>query len=111
MGDVQKVTFYQYLSSAYLVLGMLWFLNSMYWWEQIFRIQSCITAVIALSMVEAWAWFVFYSQWNDNGIFPRFLLVMAIFASVVKTVVLLTSIFIFFFFGAISNLTTLTRLM
>jgi hypothetical protein len=44
--DVKKVTFYQYLSSAYLVLGMLWFLNSMYWWEQIFRIQSCITGVL-----------------------------------------------------------------
>jgi len=85
--DVKKVTFYQYLSTAYLVLGVLWFLNSMYWWEQIFRIQSCITGVIALSMLEAWAWFVFYSQWNDNGIFPRFLLVMAIFTSVVKTVV------------------------
>jgi hypothetical protein len=66
---------------------MLWFLNSMYWWEQLYRIQSCITIVLALGMLEAWAWFVFYSQWNDNGLMPSGLLVLAIFTSVVKTVV------------------------
>jgi hypothetical protein len=84
--DVRNLQFFRTLSIVYLFLGFLWFCVSLRWYEQLFRIQTCISAVIGLGMLEAWAWYVFYEAWNEGGALPRALLVLAILFSVVKTV-------------------------
>merc|ERR1719310_980625 len=56
------------------------------WWRELIHIQGCIAGVIFLGLVEAFLWWIFFNDWNRSGIRGRFLFVMAILSSVVKSV-------------------------
>jgi signal transduction histidine kinase len=46
----------------------------------------CIAAVIFFGLLEAFCWWIFYNSWNMNGVRNRFLFVLAIFWSVIKSI-------------------------
>jgi len=47
--------------------------------------HNCIAAVIFLSLLECLLWLVFYNDWNGSGYRGKFLFVLSILATVIKT--------------------------
>merc|ERR1719424_1863805 len=59
---------------------------SLRWWRELYHIQYCIAVVVFLGLVEAFLWWIFFNDWNHTGIRGRFLFIMAILSSVVKSI-------------------------
>jgi hypothetical protein len=78
--------FYGWLSIFYTVMSFAWLGLSFRWWRELFHIHYCIAAVILLGLVEAFLWWIFFNDWNHSGFRGRFLFIMAILSSVVKSV-------------------------
>merc|ERR1740129_2664742 len=74
------------MSFLYAVLALVWMGLSLKQWRQIFHIQYCIAVVILLGLVEAFLWWIFFNDWNQSGLRGRFLFIMAILSSVVKSI-------------------------
>mmetsp|Transcript_35056 Transcript_35056/g.80307 ORF Transcript_35056/g.80307 Transcript_35056/m.80307 type:complete len:473 (-) Transcript_35056:80-1498(-) len=81
-----KIPFYGWLLCIYMVLATIWFFLSLRWWKELFAIQWCISAVVFFGLVESLFWYVFFQDWNTTGKRPRALFVLAILASVVKSI-------------------------
>ncbi|GJP47566.1 hypothetical protein CLOM_g6750 [Closterium sp. NIES-68] len=64
------LNFYALMSIAYLVLGVVWFMQYARFWRDILQLQNCITAVIALSMLEMATWYFDYVNFNASGFRP-----------------------------------------
>ncbi|CAI6011774.1 unnamed protein product [Closterium sp. NIES-65] len=64
------LNFYALMSMAYLVLGVVWFMQYARFWRDILQLQNCITAVIALSMLEMATWYFDYVNFNAGGFRP-----------------------------------------
>mmetsp|Transcript_6047 Transcript_6047/g.13369 ORF Transcript_6047/g.13369 Transcript_6047/m.13369 type:complete len:522 (+) Transcript_6047:129-1694(+) len=84
--EYHKIPFYGWLLLIYMVLAIVWFFLSLRWWKELFPIQSCISAVVFFGLVESLFWYVFFQDWNTTGKRPRVLFVLAILASVVKSI-------------------------
>jgi len=84
--EYHKMPFYGWLSLIYAAMAVTWMALSLRWWRELFHIQYCIAAVILLGLVEAFTWWIFYNEWNHSGVRGRFLFIMAILSSVVKSV-------------------------
>jgi len=84
--EYHKMPFYGWLSLLYVMMAFVWMGLSLRWWRGLLRIQYCIAAVLFLSLVEAFLWWIFFNDWNHTGIRGRFLFIMAILSSVVKSV-------------------------
>mmetsp|Transcript_95550 Transcript_95550/g.270523 ORF Transcript_95550/g.270523 Transcript_95550/m.270523 type:complete len:523 (+) Transcript_95550:59-1627(+) len=84
--EYHKMPFYGWLSLLYVFLALVWMALSFRWWRELFHIQYCITIVILLGLVEAFLWWIFFNDWNHSGLRGRFLFVMAILSSVVKSI-------------------------
>ncbi|KAJ4977825.1 hypothetical protein NE237_008605 [Protea cynaroides] len=81
------MTFYGFMSLAYLVLGLLWFLQFMRFWRDIIQLHYHITAVIALGMCEMALWYFEYANFNATGHRPMGITLWAVtFTAVKKTV-------------------------
>merc|ERR1740121_2132660 len=78
--------FYGWLSFVYAGMAFVWMGLSLRWWRELFHIQYCIAVVIFLGLIEAFLWWIFFNDWNRTGIRGRFLFIMAILSSVVKSV-------------------------
>jgi hypothetical protein len=59
---------------------------SLRWWRELFNIQNCISVVIFLGLVEAFLWYMFFHDWNASGTRGRFLFILAILSSVIKSI-------------------------
>jgi len=84
--EYHKMPFYGWLSLVYGTMAMVWMGLSLRYWRELFHIQYCIAAVIGLGLIEAFLQWRFFMDWNDSGIRPRFVFVLAILASVVKSI-------------------------
>jgi hypothetical protein len=75
------------MSLAYLVLGLIWFVQYVRYWKEILQLQNCITAVIALGMCEMATWYFDYVNFNATGKRPIGITIWAVtFSAVKKTV-------------------------
>ncbi|XP_077213426.1 lung seven transmembrane receptor family protein [Tasmannia lanceolata] len=61
------MTFYIFMSLAYVLLSVVWFSQYMRFWRDILQIQHCITLVIALGLFEMTLWYFEYSNFNTTG--------------------------------------------
>jgi hypothetical protein len=84
--EYHKMPFYGWLSAAYVFLAVAWFGLSLRYWREIFHIQNCITGVIFLGLVESFLWWIFFNDWNSSGSRGQILFVLAILATVVKSI-------------------------
>ncbi|XP_031486009.1 uncharacterized protein LOC116254634 [Nymphaea colorata] len=84
---VPLMSFYSFMSLAYLILGLIWFLQFVRFWKDILQLQYYITVVIALGMFEMALWYFEYANFNSTGIRPIGITVWAVtFTAVKKTV-------------------------
>lgn len=80
------MTFYGFMSFAYLVLGLAWFLHFVRFWKDILQLHYHITAVIALGMCEMAFWYFEYANFNSSGTRPMGITLCAVtFTDVKKT--------------------------
>jgi len=81
------MTFYGFMSLAYLALGLLWFIQFVRFWKDILQLHYHITAVIALGMCEMAFWYFEYANFNSTGTRPMGITIWAVtFTAVKKTV-------------------------
>lgn len=64
------MNFYVYMSLAYVVLCVFWFVQYLRFWKDILQLQHCITAVITLGLFEMLFWFLEYVNFNNTGMRP-----------------------------------------
>lgn len=84
--EYHKLPFYGWLSLVYVTMALVWMGLSLKWWRQLFHIQYCIALVILLGLLEAFLFWIYYNDWNVSGSRSSFLFVIALFASVIKTI-------------------------
>jgi len=84
--EYHKLPFYGWLSLFYSFAGLIWMSLSLRYWRELFHIQYCIAVVVFLGLVEAFLWWIFFNDWNHTGIRGRFLFIMAILSSVLKSI-------------------------
>ncbi|CAI9091893.1 OLC1v1027001C1 [Oldenlandia corymbosa var. corymbosa] len=81
------MTFYGFMSLAYLVLGLFWFLRFVQYWKDVIQLHYHITAVIGLGMCEMALWYFEYSNFNAVGYRPMGITIWAVsFSAIKKTV-------------------------
>lgn len=81
------MSFYGFMSLAYLVLGLVWFLQFVRYWKDILQLHYHITIVIALGMCEMAFWYFEYANFNSTGSRPMGITLWAVtFTAVKKTV-------------------------
>ncbi|GLT58804.1 hypothetical protein SLA2020_316680 [Shorea laevis] len=78
------MTFFGYMSLAYLVLGLFWFLRFVRYWKDIIKLHYHITAVIGLGMCEMALWYFEYANFNSTGSRPMGITVWAVTFSAIK---------------------------
>jgi hypothetical protein len=84
--EYHKMPFYGWLSLIYMVLAVIWMVLSLRWWKEVFSLQHCIAGVILLGLVESFVWYVFFTDWNASGTRGNVVFVIAILASVAKSI-------------------------
>eukprot|EP00475_Leptophrys_vorax_P027983 TRINITY_DN4013_c0_g2_i1.p2 TRINITY_DN4013_c0_g2~~TRINITY_DN4013_c0_g2_i1.p2 ORF type:complete len:337 (+),score=12.61 TRINITY_DN4013_c0_g2_i1:138-1013(+) len=75
------------MSIAYLLLGLLWLLQYSRFWRDVLQLQNCITAVVALGMVEMSAWYFDFVNFNATGSRPIGITVWAVSVGAVRKTV------------------------
>ncbi|KAI3458428.1 hypothetical protein Pfo_015091 [Paulownia fortunei] len=81
------MTFYGFMSLAYLALGLLWFLRFVQHWKDIIQLHYQITVVIGLGMCEMALWYFEYANFNATGSRPMGITLWAVtFSAIKKTV-------------------------
>ncbi len=79
--------FYAKMSVIYLLIAIAWTMLCAYHWRQLLMLQNCITAVIALSMIEVSLRYFDFATFNKYGVRSvGMMLSAAIFQTVKKTV-------------------------
>lgn len=81
------MTFYGFMSLAYLVLGLLWFLRFVQQWKDIIQLHYQITAVIGLGMCEMALWYFEYANFNATGSRPIGITLWAVTSTAIKKTV------------------------
>lgn len=64
------MTFYAFMSFAYLLLGVIWSAQYVRYWRDILPIQNWITLVTALGLFEMTLWYFEYLNFNSTGTRP-----------------------------------------
>ncbi|XP_051180954.2 uncharacterized protein [Lolium perenne] len=64
------MTFYVFMSLAYLLVMVVWFSQYIRFWRDILPIQNWITLVIALGLFEMTLWYFEYLNFNSSGVRP-----------------------------------------
>mmetsp|Transcript_32360 Transcript_32360/g.68962 ORF Transcript_32360/g.68962 Transcript_32360/m.68962 type:complete len:522 (+) Transcript_32360:73-1638(+) len=83
--EYHKLPFYGWLLLVYVGLAVIWLLLSIRWWKELFNIQNCIAGVIFLGLLESFLWFIFFQDWNHTGLRGKFLFMLSILLTVVKS--------------------------
>ncbi|KAK6929574.1 Transmembrane protein GPR107/GPR108-like [Dillenia turbinata] len=81
------MSFFGFMSLAYLVLGLFWFLRFVQYWKDIIQLHYHITAVIGLGMCEMALWYFEYANFNSTGSRPMGITLWAVTSSAVKKTV------------------------
>lgn len=84
---VPLMTFFGFMSLAYLVLGLGWFLRFVQFWKDIMQLHYHISAVIALGMCEMAFWYFDYSNLSVTGNRPEGITIWPVTISAVKKTV------------------------
>ncbi|KAH7677679.1 Transmembrane protein GPR107/GPR108-like protein [Dioscorea alata] len=96
------MTFYGFMSLAYLMLGLIWFLKFVRYWKDILQLHYHITAVIALGMCEMSFWYFEYANFNSTGTRPIAITLWAVtFTAVKKTLSRLLLLVVSMGFGVV----------
>ena len=66
--EYYKLPFYGWLSVLYTVLAFVWLGLSVKWWREALSLHACIAGVIFLGLMECFFFFVFFSDWNSDGV-------------------------------------------
>jgi len=82
--EFHKMPFYGWLSITYIGCAILWAGLSIRWWREYIHIQSCISGVIFLGLLECFLWYLYYEDWNTSGLRGKFLFMVSLLASVSK---------------------------
>uniref|UniRef100_A0A1J3FLH4 Transmembrane protein 87A n=2 Tax=Noccaea caerulescens TaxID=107243 RepID=A0A1J3FLH4_NOCCA len=78
--------FFGFMSLAYLLLGLVWFLRFVQFWKDIIQLHYHITLVIALGMCEMAVRYFEYSNFDSTGMRPMDVTLWAVtFSSIKKT--------------------------
>lgn len=81
------MTFSAFMSFAYLVLGLVWFVRFVQYWKDIMQLHYHITSVIGLGMCEMALWYFEYANFNSTGTRPMGITLWAVtFSAVKKTI-------------------------
>ncbi|MBA0691192.1 hypothetical protein Goari_008833 [Gossypium aridum] len=64
------MNFYGFMSLAFVILGIFWFLQYARFWREVLPLQNCITLVITLGMLEMALWYFDYAEFNGSGTRP-----------------------------------------
>lgn len=75
------------VAQAYLALGFFWLIQYMRFWRDILTLQNCITAVIALAMVELATWYFDFVNFNSTGFRPYGITIWAVTLGAVRKTV------------------------
>ncbi|RRT75424.1 hypothetical protein B296_00024351 [Ensete ventricosum] len=98
------MTFYGFMSLAYLLLGLIWFLQFVRHWRYTLQLHYHITAVIALGMCEMAFWYFEYANFNSTGTRPMGVTIWAVtFTAVKKTVSRLLLLVVSMGFGVVRS--------
>ncbi|KAI3517506.1 hypothetical protein L1887_16721 [Cichorium endivia] len=62
--------FFGFMSLAYLILGLFWFLKFVQHWKDVIQLHYHITMVIGLGMCEMALWYFEYANFNVTGSRP-----------------------------------------
>eukprot|EP00246_Nothoceros_aenigmaticus_P009609 TRINITY_DN2523_c0_g1_i1.p1 TRINITY_DN2523_c0_g1~~TRINITY_DN2523_c0_g1_i1.p1 ORF type:complete len:525 (-),score=80.79 TRINITY_DN2523_c0_g1_i1:473-2047(-) len=81
------MTFYGFMSLAYVLLGVIWLFQYVRFWKDILQLQNCITVVIALGMCEMAMWYFEYVNFNSTGNRPVGITLWAVTLGAVKKTV------------------------
>lgn len=81
------MTFYGFLSLAYLLLGIIWLVQYFRFWRDILQLQNYISLVIALGMCEMTLWYFDYSNFNQTGFRPAGITLWAVSMGAVRKTV------------------------
>ena len=94
--------FYEFMSLAYLLLGLIWFLWFVKYWKDVIQLHYHITTVIALGMCEMGVWYFEYANFNSTGSRPMGITIWAAtFTSVKKTLSRLLLLVVSMGFGVV----------
>ncbi|KAG5036710.1 hypothetical protein JHK86_017550 [Glycine max] len=94
--------FYQFMSFAYVLLGIFWFSQYARFWKEVFPLQNCITAVITLGMFEMALWYFDYAEFSQTGIRPTGTTIWAVtFGTVKRTVARLVILMVSMGYGVV----------
>ncbi|KAI3817870.1 hypothetical protein L1987_11670 [Smallanthus sonchifolius] len=94
--------FYGFMSLAYLILGLLWFLRFVQHWKDIIQLHYHITVVIGLGMCEMALWYFEYANFNVTGSRPIGITLWAItFSACKKTISRLLLLVVSMGFGVV----------
>ncbi|CAH2047922.1 unnamed protein product [Thlaspi arvense] len=78
--------FFGFMSLAYLLLGLVWFLRFVQFWKDIIQLHYHITLVIALGMCEMAVKYFEYANFDSTGMRPMDVTLWAVtFSSIKKT--------------------------
>lgn len=96
------LTFYGFMSLAYVLLGLVWFFQYARFWREILQLQNCITFIIALGMLEMALWYFEYATFNATGVRSTGITVWAItFGAVKRTISRVTILVVSMGFGVV----------
>lgn len=84
--EYYKLPFYGWLSVLYTVLAFVWLGLSVKWWREALSLHACIAGVIFLGLMECFFFFVFFSDWNSDGIRSNVFFVVGLLSSVSKSI-------------------------
>eukprot|EP00479_Gromia_sphaerica_P001061 TRINITY_DN11226_c0_g1_i1.p1 TRINITY_DN11226_c0_g1~~TRINITY_DN11226_c0_g1_i1.p1 ORF type:complete len:136 (+),score=4.41 TRINITY_DN11226_c0_g1_i1:154-561(+) len=79
--------FYGYMSIIYLVVAGIWFCLNALFWKELLQLQNCITAVLALCMIEMGTWYFDYFNFNQEGVRHTVPFVIGILSTVIRRTV------------------------
>ncbi|KAJ0254666.1 Lung seven transmembrane receptor family protein [Hirschfeldia incana] len=94
--------FFGFMSLAYLLLGLVWFLRFVKFWKDIIQLHYHITLVIALGMCEMAVRYFEYANFDSTGMRPMDVTLWAVtFGSVKKTLSRLLLLVVSMGFGVV----------
>jgi len=83
--DYPKLRLYEWLSIAYMAIGLVWMVFSVRYFKELLSIHSCIGCVILLGLIESFLQCWFLSDWNSSGVRSNPLFFLAAVAGVAKS--------------------------
>jgi len=82
--DYPKLRFYEWLSIAYMAMGLVWVFLSVRYFKALLSIHYCVCCVMFLGLIEGFLQYCFLSDWNSRGVQSNTLFFLTEVAGVAK---------------------------